>query len=132
MTARVLIVEDNPANLELMRYLLAASGHAIMSVSNGEDGIDTARSEVPDLIICDIQLPRMTGIDVARELKRDRRLKEVPLVAVTAFAMLGDRDKLLHKGFDGYIAKPIDPESFSDQIDAFLPLAKRSAAKTLS
>ena len=129
MTARVLVIEDNATNLQLMSYLLGAFGHTIVSCPDGEAGIATARNDAPDLIICDVQLPRMSGIEVAQELKRDPRLKDIPLVVVTAFAMLGDRDRLLDAGFDGYIAKPIDPEQFADQIDAFLPMVKRSTVK---
>jgi len=121
MSPRILIIEDNPANLELMRYLLEAFGYSIMVATNGEDGIALARREHPDLVICDVQLPGMSGSDVARAVKLDPRLKRVPLVAVTAFAMLGDRDRLLLAGFDGYISKPIDPETFNKQIVAFLP-----------
>jgi two-component system cell cycle response regulator len=129
MTARVLLIEDNPANLELMRYLLAAFGHTIVTASSGEEGVARARRDAADIIISDVQLPQMSGIDVARELKRDPRLRDIPLIAVTAFAMHGDRAKLLDAGFDGYISKPIDPEQFAGQVDAFLPPMKRSAAR---
>jgi len=130
MTARVLIIEDNPANLELMRYLLTAFGHTVTAAIDGEGGIEAARRESPDLIICDVQLPGMSGMDVARALKVDSALLRTPLIAVTAFAMLGDEDKLLKGGFDGYLSKPIDPEQFPAQIDAFLPPDKRSTPRS--
>ena len=82
-----------------------------------------ADREHPDLIICDVQLPDIDGFEVARRLKRDPELRPIPLVAVTALAMVGDRDRVLAAGFDGYLAKPIDPEMFARQIEDFLPLA---------
>jgi two-component system cell cycle response regulator len=130
MTARVLIIEDNPPNLELMRYLLTAFGHTVTSSTDGEGGIAAARREAPDIIICDVQLPGMSGIDVASALKKDSKLMRIPLVAVTAFAMLGDDERLLKAGFDGYISKPIDPVQFTAQMDAFLPPDKRSMPRT--
>jgi two-component system cell cycle response regulator len=120
MGARVLILEDNPANLELMTYLLRAFGHTVLAAEDGRLGLAAARREQPDLIICDVQLPEMDGYEVARWLKSDPRLRTVPLVAVTALAMVGDRDRVLAAGFDGYLAKPIDPETFVRQMEGFL------------
>ena len=87
MGARILIIEDNPANLELMTYLLSAFGHTVLTAEDGRQGLATARGEGPDLIVCDIQLPEMDGYEVARWLKSDPDLRTVPLVAVTALAM---------------------------------------------
>src|SRR5437016_12045823 len=112
MPARVLIIEDNAANLELMTYLLTTFGHAPMSADSGEEGLTIARRERPDLILCDIQLPGIDGCGVAAQIKADTGLRGTPIVAVTAFAMVGDRDKILAAGFDGYIPKPIAPETF--------------------
>src|SRR5258708_7169802 len=120
MSSRILIIEDNPANLELMTYLLKAFGHVPLTAQDGEEGLATARRQKPDLIVCDIQLPGMNGHAVAREVKADPALRGIPLVAVTAFAMVGDRDKVLASGFDGYISKPIDPETFVAQVETFL------------
>ena len=120
MCARILIIEDNPANLELMGYLLRCSGHEVPVATDGQAGLDLARMEAPELIICDIQMPHMTGFEVALRLKADDRLRHIPLVAITAFAMVGDRERVLAGGFDGYMAKPIDPEAFVAQIEAFL------------
>jgi two-component system cell cycle response regulator len=118
--ARILIVEDNPANLELMTYLLSTVGHTVLAAKDGYRGLDAARREHPDLIICDVQLPDIDGDEVARWLKSDPDLRTTPLVAVTALAMVGDRDRMLAAGFDGYLAKPIDPERFVGQMEVFL------------
>jgi two-component system cell cycle response regulator len=128
----MLIIEDNPANLELMRYLLAAAGYVITSAVDGEAGLASAREDHPDLIVCDIQLPKMSGIAVARNLRQDAACKDIRLIAVTAFAMLGDREKLLAAGFDGYVSKPLDPETFAAEIAAFLPLPQRSTVEARS
>jgi two-component system, cell cycle response regulator len=120
MPARILIIEDNPANLDLMIYLLKAFGHVPLTAPDGEQGLATGRREKPDMIVCDIQLPGMDGRAVARAVKADAVLRAIPLIAVTAFAMVGDRDKVLASGFDGYISKPIDPETFVAQVEAFL------------
>lgn len=120
MPARILIIEDNPTNLDLMTYLLAAFGHTALTASDGEEGLEVARREVPDLIICDVQLPQMDGYEVARWLKSHPQFRAIPLVAVTALAMVGDQDKVLAAGFDGYIAKPISPETFVGEVEQFL------------
>jgi two-component system cell cycle response regulator len=118
--ARILIIEDNPANLELMTYLLSAFGHTVLATEEGRPGLDAARHQRPDLIICDVQLPDLDGYGVACWLKSDPELRKTPLVAVTALAMVGDRDRVLAAGFDVYLVKPIDPETFVQQIEAFL------------
>jgi len=128
MAARILVIEDNPASLELMRYLLRAFGHAPLLAGDGMEGLEAARRVVPDLIICDVQLPGLDGYEVARQLKADGALRGIPLVAVTAYAMVGDRDKLLLVGFDGYLVKPIVPETFVAELEAFLPAGQRTTA----
>jgi CheY-like chemotaxis protein len=127
MTARILIIEDNLTNLELMRYLLEAFGHSVVSASDGRMGLAVVRSTALDLVVCDIHLPELDGYGVMQAIKQDARTRHLPVLAVTAQAMVGDRDKLLHAGFDGYIGKPIDPENFVNAIDEFLPLALRSS-----
>jgi two-component system cell cycle response regulator len=129
MPARILIIEDNPANLELMSYLLHAFGHDALIASDGQEGLEAAQRELPDLIICDVELPKINGLEVVRRLKSDLALRWIPLVAVTAFAMVGDRDRMLAAGFDGYIPKPIAPEKFVGQVEAFLPVIQRSTPK---
>lgn len=120
MSTRILVIEDNPQNLELMTFLLKAFGYVTLSAVNGEDGLDVIRRERLDLIICDIHLPEMDGYEVAHELKRDPMFRRIPLVAVTALAMVGDREKVLAAGFDGYIDKPIEPRVFVKQVESFL------------
>jgi two-component system, cell cycle response regulator len=120
MPARILVIEDNLTNLDLMTYLLTAFGHTPLAVHDGEAGLQAAQRERPDLIICDLQMPMMDGYEVARWLKSHPDLRAIPLVAVTALAMVGDRDKVLAAGFDGYIAKPITPETFVQQVERFL------------
>lgn len=126
MSARVLIIEDNLANLELMTYLLGAFGHIVLVAENGHHGLEAASREQPELIICDVQLPDIDGFEVARRLRSDPEIHSIPLVAVTALAMVGDRDRVLAARFDGYLAKPIDPETFVRQMEVFLPPEKRT------
>lgn len=125
--ARILLIEDNPDNLDLMSYLLTAYGHAVTTAEDGESGIAAARSARPDLIACDIHLPGVDGYGVAKALKSDASLAAVPVIAVTALAMVGDRERILGAGFDGYITKPIDPQRVVSELDAFLPADLRGA-----
>ena len=117
---RVLVIEDNKNNLQLMTYLLQAFGHTVLRADDGEHGLDTAMRERPDLIVCDVQLPGIDGYEVCRRLKGDPALAAIPLIAVTALAMVGDRDIILASGFDGYISKPIEPQTFVAEMEAFL------------
>ena len=126
--ARILLIEDNPDNLDLMSYLLTAYGHAVTTAEDGESGIAAARTSRPDLIACDIHLPGVDGYDVAKALKSDPTLADVPVIAVTALAMVGDRERILAAGFDGYITKPIDPQRVVGELDAYLPANLRGAA----
>src|SRR2546426_936344 len=126
--ARMLVIEDNPENMELMTYLLRAYGHEVVTAPDGADGLDIAQRDGIDLIVCDIHLPRVDGYEVARRAKLDPKLRRIPLVAVTALAMVGDRDKVLAAGFDGYIAKPIEPQEFVKQVEAYLPASLRTSA----
>ena len=126
MAARVLIIEDNKANLELVEYLLKASGYATLTARDGEEGVRVARKEHPDLIICDLQMPVMDGYEVVRLLKKDPLLGQIPIIAVTAFSMPGDRNNVLAQGFDGYVSKPIEPEIFVRTVEDFLPPELRS------
>lgn len=119
--ARILVIEDNPINLELMTYLLRAWGHEAISATDGQAGLDVVRADPPDLVVCDIQMPGLDGYEVARALKADAALASVPLLAVTAFAMVGDHDRALRSGFDGHFAKPIDPAQFMTELARFLP-----------
>ncbi len=128
MPAHILIIEDNPANLELMRYLLEAFGYRASVATDGEQAVEVASIERPDLILCDIQLPGVDGYEVKRLLRARGNLAHIPVVAVTALAMVGDRDKVLAAGFDGYLSKPIDPETFVSRVESFLRPSLRSAS----
>ncbi|WP_129632106.1 response regulator [Candidatus Oscillochloris fontis] len=116
----VLIIEDNAANLELMHYLLEAFGHQVCSANDGLTGLAMIQCDPPAVIVCDIQIPYLDGLSIARRLKADPELRHIPLIAVTALAMVGDRERIMDAGFDGYIPKPIDPEHFVHQVEAFL------------
>lgn len=127
MTARILMIEDNVQNSYLGCYLLGHRGHDVTVASDGPTGLELAVALQPDLILLDIQLPGMDGHEVARRLKAAPALRAVPVVAVTSYALPGDREKCLEAGAEGYIEKPIDPDTFVDQIEQFLPPALRSA-----
>jgi CheY-like chemotaxis protein len=127
MPARVLIVEDNPANLDLVRYLLESHGYATLVATDGEQGLRIAREEHPDLILCDLQMPVMNGYTMLRRLRADPSFRSTIVIAVTAFSMPGDRGAALTAGFQGYLPKPIDPERFVQQIEAYLPAGSRAA-----
>jgi two-component system, cell cycle response regulator DivK len=124
MAARILIVEDNPVNLELVRYLLEKAGHTVLTAENGQQGLQLARQVPLDLIISDLRMPEMDGFEFLEQLRHDEIVQGLPVVAVTAFSMTGDRDKILVAGFDGYLPKPIVPETFVQEIEAFLPQPK--------
>jgi CheY-like chemotaxis protein len=128
MSARILVIEDNHPNLDLMTYLLTAFGHTPLTAHDGAEGLEAAQREAPDLIVCDVHLPRVDGYEVARQLKTHPSLRRTPLVAVTALAMVGDRDRVLAAGFDGYIPKPIVPQTFVTQVEAFLRPEQRSSS----
>jgi diguanylate cyclase (GGDEF)-like protein/PAS domain S-box-containing protein len=130
MSARILIIEDNATNMELMVYLLRAFGYTPLTATDGEAGVQAARRELPDLIICDVHLPKLDGYGVVAALKSDPLIRHVPALAVTALAMVGDRERLLAAGFDGYIGKPIEPDTFVTQIESFLPGTVSSPAKS--
>ncbi len=122
MKKRILIIEDNETNLELMVYLLEEFGYTLFTATDGEAGLATARKESPDLVLCDIQVPKLDGYGVVKAMKADARLRKIPIIAVTALAMVGDREKGLAAGFDGYISKPIEAKSFIEQVAQFLGL----------
>jgi len=126
MPARILVIEDNGPSLRLMTYLLRAFGYEPLSATDGVEGLRIAEEEHPDLVICDIQLPKLDGYGVARALKAAAPLGEARIIAVTASAMVGDRERVLAAGFDGYIAKPITPETFVRDAETFLPDALRA------
>ncbi len=113
---RALVIEDNENNMKLITFLLEKNGYSTLWADNGKTGIDLAINEKPDFILLDIQLPDMEGTEVLKEIRRLEKDKETPIIAVTSYAMSGDREKLLGAGCNGYIEKPIDPLLIIDQI----------------
>jgi len=120
MGARVLVIEDNVDSRSLMTYLLHAFGHDPVEACTGEEGLDLVQAQAPDLVVCDLALPGIDGFVFLRRLRERTELRRIPLIAVTAFAMVGDRERALRAGFDGYIPKPIVPETFVAQLEGFL------------
>ncbi len=121
MNNRLLIIEDNEQNLYMMRFLLERNGFIIIGAEDGRKGIEMALSCKPLAILLDIQLPEMDGYAVAAELKKHSELDQVPIIAVTSYAMVGDRERILAAGATGYLEKPIDPETFVADITQYLP-----------
>jgi len=118
MSRTVLLIEDNEQNRYLATFLLEHHGYRVLSAVDGARGIDTARASGPDVILLDIQLPAMDGYAVARALRGIEALRETPIIAVTSYAMVGDREKCLAAGCSGYIEKPIDPERFVAEMES--------------
>jgi CheY-like chemotaxis protein len=116
----VVLVEDNPKNMKLLRDVLSHDGYAVMEASNAEDGIALARERVPNLILMDVQLPGMDGLEAAKILKHDLRTATIPVVAVTAFAMKDDRKRALDSGFDGYLEKPIGVRALREEVQRLI------------
>jgi len=118
VTKRILLIEDNEQNRYLATFLLERHGYRVEMAVDGRSGVDAATTAPPDLILLDIQLPGMDGHAVARTLRGIPTLARVPIIAVTSYAMVGDREKVLAAGCDGYIEKPIDPDTFVATIEA--------------
>ncbi len=116
----VLIVEDNELNMKLFHDLLDAHGYRTIQTRDGLEALDLARKHVPDLILMDIQLPEVSGLEVTKWLKEDEKLKAIPVIAVTAFAMKGDEEKIRQGGCEAYISKPISVMHFLETIRKFL------------
>ena len=120
MAKKVLIVEDNELNMKLFSDLLEAHGYATLKTANGIEAIDIARAHHPDLILMDIQLPEVSGLDVTRWLKEDDDLKSIPVIAVTAFAMKGDEERIREGGCEAYLSKPISVAKFLETVRTYL------------
>jgi two-component system cell cycle response regulator DivK len=121
--ARVLVIEDNAANMTLALFLLESAGHTVLSAADAEAGLTLARAEQPNLILMDIQLPGMDGLEATGLLKRDEATRAIPVIALTALAMKGDEERIRAAGCDGYIAKPMRYQEFLDTIAAQLARA---------
>ena len=120
MTTTILYVEDNFDNRMLVRRVLEAEGYRVVEAEDGIEGLDWLRSEIPDLVLMDINLPEIDGYEVTKRFKQFPRMSRVPVIAMTANVMKGDREKTLAAGCDGYIPKPIDIDALPDQIAKFL------------
>jgi len=120
MKGRILYVEDNEQSLYLVTFLLKSNGYEVIQARDGNEGLEAAVTFRPDLILLDMQLPSMDGYTVARRLRDNPDLAETPIVAITSFAMMGDREKALDAGCTGYIEKPINPETFLMEIGRYL------------
>jgi CheY-like chemotaxis protein len=121
----LLIVEDNRQNLELVQFLLEEAGHRVRSATDARGARAELERLVPDLVLMDMQLPGTDGLELVAELRGDPRFRHLPIVALTAHALRGDRERFLAGGCDGYIAKPIDVATFALQVEALLPPSER-------
>jgi CheY-like chemotaxis protein len=121
MTQKVLVIEDNEQNMYLVNFILEVNGYEVLQANNGPLGIEIAEQHCPDLILLDIQLPVMDGYTVARKLRELPQIHTTPIIAVTSYAMPGDREHAIAAGCSGYIEKPINPETFMSEVKAFLP-----------
>lgn len=117
---KVMIVEDNELNMKLFHDLLEAHGIDVIQTRDGREALDLARAESPDLILMDIQLPEVSGLDVTRWIKADDALKSIPVIAITAFAMKGDEEKIREGGCEDYISKPISVMNFLEKVRKYL------------
>jgi two-component system cell cycle response regulator DivK len=126
---RILVVEDNPLNLKLVRDVLQFAGYDVIAAHSGEEGVRAAKADPPDLVLMDLQLPGIDGTETLRRLRQDSLRRDVPVVAVTAFAMAEDRERAALAGFDGYVEKPISVRDLPGQIEAFLARASEATGR---
>lgn len=123
MMTSILIIEDNASNMKLATFILEAAGHTVLAAQNAEEGVAMARAREPDLILMDIQLPGMDGLQATGLMKGDPALRAIPIIALTALAMKGDEERIRAAGCDGYIAKPLHYQDVLDVVATFLPAA---------
>jgi two-component system cell cycle response regulator DivK len=126
MGKTILIVEDEPKNMKLLRDLLQRFGYEILEASDGEQGVKSAGEKMPDLILMDIMMPKMDGLEATRIIKADIKTKHIPVIALTSYAMKGDREKTIEAGCDGYIAKPIEIKEVLKTIETYLTVKQVS------
>jgi len=117
---KVLIIEDNENNLYMMRFIITKLGHEVLEARDGGAGVDLAKRERPDLILMDIQLPVLDGYSATRKIREDPAFKEIPIIAVTSYAMVGDKEKAMAAGCTAYVEKPINPESFIKALKEYI------------
>jgi CheY-like chemotaxis protein len=117
---KVLIAEDNPVNRELLRELLELRGYTVLEACDGQEALRLIEQTQPELMLLDIGMPGMDGFAVVRRIRENPRLAQLPVVAVTAYAMRGDQERVLNSGFDGYLSKPINPSSLTKELDRLL------------
>ena len=120
MTKTVLIVEDNDLNMKLFCDLLDANGYQTIKSTTGKDALKLVKTKLPDLVLMDIQLPDVSGLDVTRQIKDDAKIKDIPVIAITAFAMKGDEEKIRQGGCEAYMSKPISVPKFLKMVRSFL------------
>ena len=120
MVMKILIVEDDPKSLYLVRFLLEKAGFTVVEAGDGEEALEKAAEETPDLILMDMQLPKLDGYEATKRIKADAQLRHIPVIALTAYAMKGDREKTLAAGCSSYIEKPIDPTTFVEEVKKYL------------
>lgn len=120
MLKKILVVEDNPANMRVIKMVLRDRGYTILEAVDGEEALAVAMERQPDLIVMDIQLPKMDGLEVTRRLRQTPEFKDTPIIALTAFAMEGDREKIIAAGCDKYISKPVNTRQFPEVVSAML------------
>jgi two-component system cell cycle response regulator DivK len=123
MPKTVMIVEDNDLNMKLFNDLLRANGYETLPMRNGHEALETLKEAKPDLIIMDIQLPEISGLEVTRIIKQDDRLRDIPVIAVTAFAMKGDEERIRQGGCEGYLSKPISVSTFVETVKTYVGAA---------
>lgn len=120
MGMKILVVEDNELNMKLFERILLSENYEVLKASNAEDGVEIARKELPEIVLMDIQLPKMNGIEALRVLKTQEETKNIKVIALTAYAMVGDREKFLDEGFDAYIKKPVSYKNLIEKINKLI------------
>jgi len=125
MSKTILIVEDEPKNMKLLRDLLQRFGYEILEASDGEEGVKSAGENIPNLVLMDIMMPKMDGLEATRIIKADAKTKHIPIIALTSYAMKGDRERTIEAGCDGYIAKPVDILEVLKTIEHFLTMQEK-------
>jgi len=125
MKKKILIVEDNPQNMRLIEMILRAKGYTLLKATDGSEALDMALRELPDLILMDIQLPKMSGLEVTRKLRQTPAFSHIPIIGLTAYAMKGDKEKVIESGCDAYLPKPIDIHELRGMIAEMLYNTKR-------